>query len=243
MVAEFTLLIIGSYLLGSVPTAYLAGKAYSGIDVRRSGSGNIGASNLLTITSKRITAPVIFFDLTKGMVFVLVAWAIGLGAAQQIIIGIAATIGHNWPIFLRFNGGRGILTTAGVAFLIPWLNGFWPWAVAASCGLVLISVIATHSTVTGVGTGIAAMPLVSWIAGDPFPYTMGLLAMLLIMVFRRLTVPRDPAFASVGYRQLILNRLFFDRDVRDKQVWMSRFDGEIGADDAPISEEVGQGEN
>jgi len=223
MTAEFALLIIGGYLLGAVPAAYLVGKWFCGIDIRRSGSGNVGASNLLILSSKRLAAPVILFDLTKGMVFVVVAWAIGLGIAQQITIGLAAAIGHNWSVFLRFNGGRGVLTSVGVIFLIPWLNGFWPWAIAAFCGFTLISVVVTHSTVTGVGAGIAAIPLASWIANDPFPFTMGLLAMFLIMVFRRLTAPRDPAFASVGYKQLILNRLFFDRDIRDRKAWMNRF--------------------
>jgi len=240
MIAEFALLIIGSYLLGSVPASYLIGKWFYGIDIRRSGSGNVGVSNLLTLTSKRLATPVVILDLIKGAVFVLVAWSIGLDVVQQITIGVMAVIGHNWPVFLRFNGGRGILTTVGVAFLIPWLNGFWPWTTAAFCALTLISVIATHSTVTGVGAGIATMPLVSWIANDPFPFTMGLLAMFLIMVFRRLTAPRDTAFSSVGYKQLIFNRLVFDRDVRDKKVWMNRFTDEAVLGEQPTSLESSQ---
>jgi len=120
---ELGLLILGAYLLGSVPAAYLAAKWSRGIDIRRFSDGNVGATNLLRFTSKRIAIPVIIFDVGKGAVMIWAAQLLGLDTTQQITVGLAAIIGHSWPVFLRFNGGRGMLTTLGVVFiLVPWLG-------------------------------------------------------------------------------------------------------------------------
>ncbi len=118
MVVESVLLIVGAYLLGSVPTAYLAARLSRGIDIRLYGTSQVGASNLLRMTSKRLALPVIIFDLGKGTAMVWVAQLMGLGTAHQVAMGLAVIVGHNWPVFLRFSGGRGILTTLGVIFIL-----------------------------------------------------------------------------------------------------------------------------
>ena len=105
---HFILLIIAAYLMGSVPTAYLAARLSRGIDIRKYGSGNVGATNLLRFTSKRVAIPVIIFDIFKGMAMVWVARLLGLDVTQQVVVGVIAIIGHNWPVFLCFNGGRGM---------------------------------------------------------------------------------------------------------------------------------------
>ena len=122
MVIELVLLILGAYLLGSVPAAYLVAKWSRGIDLRQYGSGSVGASNVVAVASRWWSIPVIIFDLGKGLVMVWVAQLLGLGVAQQVTVGLAVIVGHNWPVFLRFSGGRGILTTLGVvSILVPWL--------------------------------------------------------------------------------------------------------------------------
>ena len=113
MPSNFWPVVLGAYLLGSVPSAYLAGQWSRGIDIRRYGSGNVGATNLMRFTSKRVAIPVIIFDSVKGMIMVGVAWQLGLGVTEQMLVGIAAIVGHNWPVFLRFTGGRGVITTMG----------------------------------------------------------------------------------------------------------------------------------
>jgi glycerol-3-phosphate acyltransferase PlsY len=119
---QFLLLIIAAYLLGSVPAAYLAARWTRGIDIRKHGSGNVGASNLLRLNARWLAVAVTIFDLGKGALMVWAAQLVGMGTVQQVAVGMAAIIGHNWPVFLRFSGGRGILTTLGViAILVPWL--------------------------------------------------------------------------------------------------------------------------
>ena len=117
MTAEFWLLILGAYLLGSVPAAYLAAKWSRGIDIREYGTGKVGAANILSAASKWLVIPVAIFDIGKGALTIWVAQLLGLGAAEQVTVGIITVVGHNWPVFLRFQGGRGIFTTLGV-FLI-----------------------------------------------------------------------------------------------------------------------------
>ena len=103
MAFQFILTIIGAYLLGAVPAAYLVARWARGIDLRQYGSGNVGAANVITTVSKRWGISVVIFDLLKGMVVVYVARWIGLDIVQQVAAGLAAIIGHNWSVFLGFS--------------------------------------------------------------------------------------------------------------------------------------------
>ena len=221
MAIEFGLLTLGAYLLGSVPAAYLAGRWSRGIDIRQLGDGNVGATNLMRLTSKRIGIPVVIFDLGKGALMVWIAQLVGLDITQQVTVGVAAVIGHNWPVFLRFNGGRGIFTSLGViSILVPWL------------GLIILAIAyglaPFHQLAVGVFLAIIFAPTAAWFLSQPLgvpdrlPLSLGFLAIFLIVVIRRLTAPRTIFTASVTRRQLLVNRLLFDRDIRDRQAWIKQ---------------------
>ncbi len=123
MVLEFILLLILGYLLGSIHAGYLLPKLFYGIDIRQHGTGKIGASNVMRVTSKWMAIPVTLCDIGKSALAVWLAQLIGLDAVAQMSIGFAAVIGHNWPVFLNFKGGRGIFTTLGVILMIsPWMG-------------------------------------------------------------------------------------------------------------------------
>lgn len=122
----FTVVALASYLTGSLPTGYLAGKA-QGLDIREHGSGNIGATNVFRILGKKAGAMVLILDAFKG--FASCYWFPALVASQgwvssgdpeatkrllELTAGIAAILGHNYTCWLRFKGGKGIATTAGV---------------------------------------------------------------------------------------------------------------------------------
>lgn len=221
MAIEFGLLTLGAYLFGSVPAAYLAGRWSRGIDIRQYGDGNVGATNLMRLSSKRIAIPVVIFDLGKGALMIWIAQLVGLGVTQQVVVGIAAVIGHNWPVFLRFNGGRGIFTTLGViSILAPWLG-------------LIIMVIAYglapfHQLAVGVFLAVIFAPAGAWFLSQPLgvtdklPIALGFLALFLIVIIRRLTAPRTVFTDSVSPRQLLVNRLLFDRDIRDRKAWINQ---------------------
>ncbi len=221
MVIKFILLVLGAYLLGSVPTAYLVAKWLRGIDIRRYGSGNIGASNVLTSISIWWSGPVAFFDLAKGAIVVWVAQLLGLDIAQQIAVGLAAIIGHNWPVFLRFSGGRGALTSLGASLMLAPKLGL--------TALVLAFLFAPFGQLSlGVFIASITLPILSWFLSQPLgiegplPLTLWFVAIFLLTTIRRLTVPRTPLTASVRRGELIVNRLLFDRDIRDKKAWISQ---------------------
>jgi len=175
----------------------------------------------MRLTSKRIAIPVVIFDLGKGALMVLIAHLLGLDIPQQVTVGLAAVIGHNWPVFLRFNGGRGIFTSLGViSILVPWL------------GLIIL-VIAYglapfHQLAVGVFLAVIFAPTAAWFLSQPLgvtdklPIALGFLAVFLLVVIRRLTAPRTVFTASVTLRQLFVNRLLFDRDIRDRKVWIQQ---------------------
>ncbi|MFC1989533.1 glycerol-3-phosphate acyltransferase [Chloroflexota bacterium] len=221
MVLKFALLVSGAYLLGSVPAAYLIARWRRGIDIRKYGSGNVGASNVLATVSKRWSIPVTVFDIGKGALAVWVAQLLELGAAQQVTAGITAVMGHNWPIFLRFRGGRGIFATLGVITML-------------SPKLGLIALVMAYSLAPlrqlslGVFLALASLPIFSWFVIQPpdveerLPITLGFVVLAMIGLVRRLIAPRTPLSESVPTAQLFINRLLLDRDIRDRKRWVSQ---------------------
>ncbi len=116
MLVKFFFTLLMSYLIGSIPTAYWFGKYLKGLDIRQHGSGNVGATNAFRVLGKGLGTLVLLIDILKGIITTaLVADGFGLTEVdQRIILGIVTVIGHNWTIFLRFKGGKGIATSLGV---------------------------------------------------------------------------------------------------------------------------------
>lgn len=109
--------IIVGYLIGSIPSALIAGKTIKGIDIREYGSGNMGAANAYRILGREAGTVVIAADVFKGIIPALIGLYIG-GYTVALIAGIAAVIGHSYPVFARFKGGKGIATGAGAYLVI-----------------------------------------------------------------------------------------------------------------------------
>ena len=221
MAIEFILSILAAYLLGSVPAAYLVTKWFRGVDIREHGTGKVGTANVLSTASKRLAIPVAIFDTGKGALTVWGAQLLGLGIVEQVSVGIATIIGHNWPVFLRFVGGRGILTSLGVLLIL-----------SPKLGLIVLVMALLFTPfrqlALGVFIALVSVPILSWFLSQPLgideqlPITLGYLAIISIAVFRRLVAPRTSLTASVSPGQLWLNRLLFDRDIRDREAWIHR---------------------
>jgi glycerol-3-phosphate acyltransferase PlsY len=108
------LIVALSYLLGSIPTAYIAGRLLRGGDIREMGDGNMGAGNSFHVLGARAGIVVFLVDAGKGVLAIVVAQAAGALQVIVLLAGVAAVVGHNWPVFLGFRGGRGEATTIGV---------------------------------------------------------------------------------------------------------------------------------
>jgi acyl phosphate:glycerol-3-phosphate acyltransferase len=122
---KLILLTIFAYLLGSFPSAYVAAKIKKGIDIRRHGTGNVGATNTLLVVGPIFAILVYAIDLLKGLIPVLLARSIFGTDLSMGLAGLAAILGHDFSIFLGFSGGKGVATTTGVMFginqLITWI--------------------------------------------------------------------------------------------------------------------------
>jgi glycerol-3-phosphate acyltransferase PlsY len=108
------LIVILGYLLGSIPTGYIAGRIFKKVDIRQVGDGNMGAQNAFRHLGAKTGVAVGLIDAGKGALAILIAQLANLPQMAILLAGAAAIIGHNWPIFLRFRGGRGEATTIGV---------------------------------------------------------------------------------------------------------------------------------
>jgi len=217
----FGLLIVGGYLLGSVPTGYLLVKWFHGIDIRQHGTGKIGASNVMRVASKRLAILVTILDIGKGALAVWIAQLLGLNAAEQVTVGVFAIVGHNWSVFLGFKGGRGVFTSLGViTMLSPWL------------GLIIFIMPYTLAPIKQVALGVfialTSLPIFSWFLSQPLgiedrlPVTLGFVALTLLGLLTRVITPRDKLSQSVPMIELFFNRMLFDRDIRDRKAWTER---------------------
>lgn len=222
MSVGFTLFFVFTYLLASLPVSNYLAKMYRGIDLRHYGSGNVGVGNLVLATSYRAAIPAISFDILKGLVPVVTAHLLSFDILQQVLIGLASVAGHNWPVFLRFNGGRGILTTMAVATALPAVNGCFPWGIAIFLVTMIILLIIMRSTPVGVLVSIASFPLVSWLTDKPLVMTAGFFGMFVMMIIRRLIVPVSEEGKRNSTGRLMFYRFLYDRDIKDGKAWIRR---------------------
>ncbi|MEI7024568.1 glycerol-3-phosphate 1-O-acyltransferase PlsY [Paenibacillus sp. y28] len=132
---HFIVPVVLSYLIGSISFSYLYGKLWKGIDIRQHGSGNAGATNTLRVLGKGPAITVLLLDIIKGVLAVFLGKWLGIGLENtqvlvEICCGLAAIIGHNWPVYFGFKGGKGIATTIGVVVSLSFLPALFAGIIA-----------------------------------------------------------------------------------------------------------------
>jgi len=175
---------VGAYLLGSVPAGLLVARAVADVDIRGHGSGNIGATNVGRVIGRRWGALVWALDVLKGFLPVLVVcrltdppypWGGGEGLALPLpaaLCGLAAVCGHNFSVFLRFRGGKGVSTTCGVLLYV------FPWGLAAGAGVWVLLVAATRYVSAGSMCGaLAVFAAALVVSPEPFGASVWLTAL------------------------------------------------------------------
>ena len=174
-----------AYLIGSVPFGLLISKA-KGKDIRRLGSGNIGATNVLRCLGKPLGITCFVLDVLKGFLPAFLFPMLGnVGADFGILFGAAAILGHNFPIFLKFKGGKGVATSAGVLFGVAWQ--------AVLIGLVIWAVVFKLSGYVSLGSIIASavVAVIGWVlvpVAGYSPVVAGALTLLgILSIYRHRT--------------------------------------------------------
>jgi glycerol-3-phosphate acyltransferase PlsY len=174
--------MIASYLLGSIPTSYLAAKIGAGIDLREHGSKNLGATNLYRVLGWKYAIPVGAFDVAKGAVPVAVFGAFAGGDAWvPVALGVAAVIGHVYPLFMKFRGGKGVATAAGAVLALA------PAALGISALVWITVLVATGYVSLASMLGAIVFPIAVRLLDPGNAYTLGvgvLLAVFIIVTHR-----------------------------------------------------------
>ncbi len=216
MSVEAILLVIGGYLTGSIPTAYLVGKWLRNLDVRQYGSGTVSGSMIYEHVARWAVVPVGLFDIGKAALPAWLALRLGLGTPVAAAAGLAAVAGHNWPIFLRFTGGRGLGAFMGVLLvLFPW--GFLWMLIFLAVGWLL------GDSAPWALVSVASLPIFARIIGGPDIVAAMSGAMLLLTLGKRLEANRRPLPPPGPERRaVILRRFFLDRDIASHAEWIRR---------------------
>jgi glycerol-3-phosphate acyltransferase PlsY len=169
--------VAAAYLLGSIPTGILIGRRH-GIDVRGVGSGNIGATNVSRALGRRAGLLTLLGDVAKGALPQLVCEAVGADVAVAAYAGLASVLGHLFPVFSRFRGGKGVATAFGVVFLL---------SPPASIGTVaMFAVVASSTRYVSVASMVAAsaLPFALWTFDAPWPVVRMGIAFAALIVWR-----------------------------------------------------------
>lgn len=207
-------LVIFGYLMGSISSAYLAGRWLKGIDLRRYGSGTVSGTGVYQHVARWALVVVGIFDVAKGALPTWLGLRWGLGLSVALASGLAAVIGHNWPFYLGFKGGRGLGTMMGIFLVVfPW-GALWLLATLGLGRLLRYTALAAL-------VGVATLPFLSWITAQPQAVAWACGGMLLLTVSKRLEANRLPP-PRTKRRQALVRRLFFDRDVGPREPWTER---------------------
>ena len=214
-----TLIILGAYLWGAVPSAYLVARYLKGVDIREFGSGNVGATNVMHHVGRWAGFSLGTFDcLAKGALPVLVARLLDQSVAVQVTVGLVAIVGHSWSPYLRFTGGRGVATAIGVV-----LGSFmWPeflilTVVMGGFGRLLFSDMGFWTLVS-----MLLLPALAFIFNRPVEVLYMSLAIGLLLMLKRLTANWEPPPGEYPLIKVMAYRVVWDRDVPKQVQWTSR---------------------
>lgn len=174
----YSIAIIIAYLIGSIASAILISKWLHLPDPRSIGSGNPGATNVLRTGNKKAAALTLFGDLLKGFIPVYIGHWLQFEVTALCLVGLAAILGHMYPIYYRFRGGKGVATTLGVLLGIA-------WPLAISWGLIWISVakITRYSSLAAL-LATLSLPIIAWFLHYPVPVVLLTTNISLLIVWR-----------------------------------------------------------
>lgn len=227
---ETTGLYLYAYLVGAVPTAYLIGRWTKGIDIRKYGSGNVGATNLAQHVGRTWVAPLLLFEiLAKGASPILVGqYLLGLEQTSVFLVlaPLAAVAGHNWSAFLHFQGGRGVFVIGGALLALS------PLLLSLAIAVFLVGWALTRSSGVWVLLSLFSLPLWAlaldkWVLAlnNPSALIWFSAGSVTLMVLKRLLSNWQPLPLDLPKGQVLLNRLLLDRDVARRADWVGRIPG------------------
>jgi glycerol-3-phosphate acyltransferase PlsY len=178
MSVSMLFVVVAAYLLGSIPFALVLARRWGGKDLRHVGSGNLGAANVLRASGVSVGVLVALLDVAKGTASVWLAERVSPSGGTQAAAGLAAIVGHVYPLWLGFRGGKGVATACGVFAMLT------PMAVAPSLAVFLTAVWVTKYISVGSVLASAALPPIAYLSGSSAPVVAAAAGASLLIVFR-----------------------------------------------------------
>lgn len=216
---ESVLLILGAYLVGAIPSAYIIARYMKGIDIRRYGSGNAGATNVMVHVGPVTGFTLGTFDcLVKGALPVVLGRLLDLPLGVSVSAGLVAIVGHNWSPFMRLTGGRGVATAVGLVV------GFLLWQES----LILIVVMGIIGRLvykdTGLWTFVAmiTLPVLTLVFDREVEIVAMSVGIGVLLTVKRLTANWERPSGDQPMARVLAYRLVWDRDVPGKPLWTER---------------------
>ena len=168
------LILVLGYLFGSFPSGYLAGRVAKGIDIRSLGSGSTGATNVLRHIGKRAAIAVFLIDVFKGFLSILLAKHFLLNDSWQVAIGISTLIGHIWPVWLNWRGGKAVATGLGIFLGLSWQVGI------ATLGIFILMIALFRIVSLASVSSAVALPLIMFISFQNSSFSLAFLVVSLL---------------------------------------------------------------
>ncbi len=175
---QTTLIVVFSYLVGSISTAVLVSRLMALPDPRTGGSGNPGATNVLRLGGKKAGALTLLGDVLKGVLPVLIAKQVSDSDAVVVGAAVAAFLGHLYPVFLSFKGGKGAATALGVVAALS-----WPVGLAISATWLLVAAVSRYSSLASILAALTAPLYATWI-GQSIAVVLGMIVMSALLIMR-----------------------------------------------------------
>ena len=206
------IVVVIGYLLGSIPSAYITTRLVMGEDIRKLGGGNIGGLNVFREVGIWPAVMVGIVDIGKGAAAVAIAhWLLDLSSNFVMLAGLSAVIGHNWMVWLKFSGGKGMGVTVGALAVAMPLYGYWPGLLIFFC-IVLIPFIITRNVALSLGIAILFLPLIIWLGAKSLTATIMVIILGLVVAMKFFPTAKAAWTKTEAKRDF-----FFDRGQRNRR--------------------------
>ncbi|MBA7634821.1 Glycerol-3-phosphate acyltransferase [subsurface metagenome] len=212
MIGNEILAIVIGYLLGSIPSAYIAARVVKGKDIRQIGSSNIGAVNTFREVGIKAGLAVTITDIGKGTAAVAIAyWLLDVSQLFVLAAALAAIVGHNWMVFLKFSGGKGMATTIGaIAILMP-LYDYWAGLLIFFV-IIAMPLIITRNIALSLAIGLVSLPFIIWLGMESGPLIVWSIVIGILIGLRFLPTARAAWARAENKRDF-----FFEHRQRNKE--------------------------
>ncbi len=200
-----TIAMVCAYLIGSFPSAYIVGRLGKGVDIRDIGSRNMGAMNVFYKVGFWPGMLVLALDIGKGAAAIALARWLGVPLAAELAAGAVVLLGHSFPVFLKFRGGKGGATLIGVFIYVM------PWGIPFYLGIFLLGLLLTRYATLSYGLAFLCFPFLAWLWYHSAELVIFSVCIILLLLLRYVPRLKEMRGSGGSWRHVLMRKSFKDR--------------------------------